>query len=41
LDDGAIVPDADRYALSSGSPPADARDQQFFGERQDGLNIKG
>jgi hypothetical protein len=26
--------------LSSGSPPADARDQQFFGERQDGLNIK-
>jgi uncharacterized repeat protein (TIGR03803 family) len=41
FEDGAIISDADSYALPSGSPSADGRDQQFFGERHDELNIQG
>lgn len=41
IEDGAIIPDASGYALSSDSPAADAGDQRFFGKRHDGLNIQG
>lgn len=39
LENGAIVSDTSDHALSSGGAFADARDQQLFGEWQDGLNI--
>jgi hypothetical protein len=35
LQDGAIIPDAGCDPSSSGSPFPDARDQEFFGQRQD------
>jgi hypothetical protein len=40
LEDGAIVPDSGDYAPFSGCPPANARNQRLFSERQDELNIK-
>jgi hypothetical protein len=35
LQDGAIISDAGYDSSSSGSPFTDARDQEFFGQRQD------
>jgi hypothetical protein len=38
LQDGAVIPDAGCDPSSSGSPFPDARDQEFFGQRQGGIN---
>ena len=38
LQDGAIVPDAGGDPSSSGCSIPDARDQEFFGQRQGGIN---
>jgi hypothetical protein len=40
LKDGAIVTDAGGYSSSSCSPTPNARDQQFFSDRQRELNIQ-
>jgi hypothetical protein len=40
IQDRAIIPNASSYPWSSGSPPADARNQRFFGEGHDGSNIQ-
>jgi hypothetical protein len=39
LQDGAIIPDADSDSSSSGCPFPDARNQEFFGQRQGGSMI--
>ena len=38
LQDGAIISDAGCNPSSSGCPIPDARDQEFFGQRQGGIN---
>ena len=38
LQDGAVIPDAGCDPSSSGGPFPDARDQEFFGQRQGGIN---
>jgi hypothetical protein len=35
LQDGAVIANACRYLSTAASPASNARDQQFFGERQD------
>ena len=39
LQDGTVIPDARCNPFSSSCATSDARDQQFFGERQDGSII--
>jgi len=39
LQDGTVVPDARCNPFSSNRASSDARDEQFFGERQDGSII--
>ena len=39
LQDGTVIPDARCNPFSSSCATSDARDEQFFGERQDGSII--
>ncbi len=39
LQDGTVIPDARHNPSSSSRATSDARDEQFFGERQDGSII--
>jgi hypothetical protein len=41
FEDGAVIPDTDRYASPAGSSTPDTRDQRSFGERHDGINYVG